>query len=153
VCVVPRRARSWVRYELGQQDLQISLVLAGLWRMAWLSVVWLQLQHRAGALLFLSPVSGPRNRRRHAAHVGAARITGNTFDGSHIHGPAGICARQIQCELTTKKKASSQLLKKQTSFPERSSTMRITDVEAIYIRMEDVKEQCDSGQDALVVKV
>jgi len=31
--------------------------------------------------------------------------------------------------------------------------MRITDVEAIYIRMQDVKEQCDSGQDALIVKV
>ena len=31
--------------------------------------------------------------------------------------------------------------------------MQITDVEAIYIRMQDVKEQCDSGQDALIVKV
>src|SRR4051794_25008861 len=31
--------------------------------------------------------------------------------------------------------------------------MRITDVEAIYIRSKQVKEQCDSGQDALIVKV
>jgi len=31
--------------------------------------------------------------------------------------------------------------------------MRITDVEAIYLRQPDVKEQCDSGQDALVVRV
>jgi len=31
--------------------------------------------------------------------------------------------------------------------------MKITDVEAIYIRQPQVKEQCDSGQDALVVKV
>ena len=31
--------------------------------------------------------------------------------------------------------------------------MRITDVEAIYVRSDVVKEQCDSGQDALVVQV
>ena len=31
--------------------------------------------------------------------------------------------------------------------------MKITDVEAIYLRLPDVKEQCDSGQDALIVKV
>jgi L-rhamnonate dehydratase len=31
--------------------------------------------------------------------------------------------------------------------------MKITDVEAIYVRSPHVKEQCDSGQDALVVKV
>jgi L-rhamnonate dehydratase len=31
--------------------------------------------------------------------------------------------------------------------------MRITDVEAIYLRLPQVKEQCDSGQDALIVKV
>ncbi len=31
--------------------------------------------------------------------------------------------------------------------------MKITDVEAIYLRLPQVKEQCDSGQDALVVKV
>lgn len=31
--------------------------------------------------------------------------------------------------------------------------MKITDVEAIYVRLPEVKEQCDSGQDALVVKV
>lgn len=31
--------------------------------------------------------------------------------------------------------------------------MKITDVEAIYLRLPHVKEQCDSGQDALVVKV
>ena len=31
--------------------------------------------------------------------------------------------------------------------------MRITDVEAIYVRMPLVKEQCDSGQDALVIRV
>src|SRR5689334_2940772 len=31
--------------------------------------------------------------------------------------------------------------------------MKITDVEAIYLRAPQVKEQCDSGQDALVVKV
>ena len=31
--------------------------------------------------------------------------------------------------------------------------MKITNVEAIYLRLPQVKEQCDSGQDALVVKV
>lgn len=31
--------------------------------------------------------------------------------------------------------------------------MKITDVEAIYLRLPEVKEQCDSGQDALIVKV
>ncbi|MGH9627048.1 MAG: mandelate racemase/muconate lactonizing enzyme family protein [Bryobacteraceae bacterium] len=31
--------------------------------------------------------------------------------------------------------------------------MKITRVEAIYLRQPEVKEQCDSGQDALVVKV
>jgi L-alanine-DL-glutamate epimerase-like enolase superfamily enzyme len=31
--------------------------------------------------------------------------------------------------------------------------MEITDVEAIYVRMPQVKERCDSGQDALIVKV
>src|SRR5580658_10302897 len=31
--------------------------------------------------------------------------------------------------------------------------MKITDVEAIYVRAALVKEQCDSGQDALIVKV
>lgn len=31
--------------------------------------------------------------------------------------------------------------------------MKITDVEAIYLRLPEVKEQCDSGQDALVVRV
>lgn len=31
--------------------------------------------------------------------------------------------------------------------------MKITDVKAIYVRWPDVKEQCDSGQDALVVRV
>ncbi len=31
--------------------------------------------------------------------------------------------------------------------------MKISDVEAIYLRLPDVKEQCDSGQDALIVKV
>src|SRR5690606_2731897 len=33
------------------------------------------------------------------------------------------------------------------------SPMKITDVEAIYLRLPQVKEQCDSGQDALIVKV
>ena len=32
-------------------------------------------------------------------------------------------------------------------------SMKITDVEAIYLRLPDVKAQCDSGQDALIVKV
>ncbi|MBM3736706.1 MAG: mandelate racemase/muconate lactonizing enzyme family protein [Acidobacteria bacterium] len=31
--------------------------------------------------------------------------------------------------------------------------MKITNVETIYLRLPDVKEQCDSGQDALVVRV
>lgn len=31
--------------------------------------------------------------------------------------------------------------------------MKITQVEAIYLRLPDVKDQCDSGQDALIVKV
>jgi L-alanine-DL-glutamate epimerase-like enolase superfamily enzyme len=31
--------------------------------------------------------------------------------------------------------------------------MKITQVEAIYLRQPEVKEQCDSGQDALIVKV
>jgi L-rhamnonate dehydratase len=31
--------------------------------------------------------------------------------------------------------------------------MRITDVECIYLRQMQVKQQCDSGQDALIVKV
>ena len=31
--------------------------------------------------------------------------------------------------------------------------MKITSVEAIYLRQPEVKEQCDSGQDALIVKV
>jgi L-rhamnonate dehydratase len=31
--------------------------------------------------------------------------------------------------------------------------MKITDVEAIYVRLPQVKEQCDSGQDALIVRV
>lgn len=31
--------------------------------------------------------------------------------------------------------------------------MRITDVEAIYVRLPEVKQQCDSGQDALIVRV
>ena len=31
--------------------------------------------------------------------------------------------------------------------------MKITDVEAIYVRAGQVKEQCDSGQDALIVRV
>ncbi len=31
--------------------------------------------------------------------------------------------------------------------------MKITDVEALYIRLPQVKQQCDSGQDALIVRV
>jgi L-rhamnonate dehydratase len=31
--------------------------------------------------------------------------------------------------------------------------MKITGVEAIYVRQHEVKEQCDSGQDALIIKV
>jgi L-rhamnonate dehydratase len=34
-----------------------------------------------------------------------------------------------------------------------SSDLRITGVEAIYLRLPEVKSQCDSGQDALIVKV
>src|ERR1035437_1145625 len=34
-----------------------------------------------------------------------------------------------------------------------SGEMRITNVEAIYLRQDQVKEQCDSGQDALIVRV
>ena len=33
------------------------------------------------------------------------------------------------------------------------SDMKITGVEAIYLRLPEVKTQCDSGQDALIVKV
>src|SRR5689334_12483160 len=33
------------------------------------------------------------------------------------------------------------------------SDLKITDVEAIYLRLPDVKAQCDSGQDALLVKI
>ena len=31
--------------------------------------------------------------------------------------------------------------------------MKITDVETLYLRLPTVKQQCDSGQDALIVKV
>ncbi|MCZ2146810.1 MAG: mandelate racemase/muconate lactonizing enzyme family protein [Bryobacterales bacterium] len=31
--------------------------------------------------------------------------------------------------------------------------MKITDVQAIYLRLPQVKEQCDSGQDALIVRI
>src|ERR1700679_2758114 len=31
--------------------------------------------------------------------------------------------------------------------------MKITNVEAIYLRQSSVKHQCDSGQDALVVRI
>src|SRR3982751_4652171 len=34
-----------------------------------------------------------------------------------------------------------------------NSDLKITGVEAIYLRLPQVKEQCDSGQDALIVKV
>src|SRR4051812_23770683 len=33
------------------------------------------------------------------------------------------------------------------------SRMKITNVEAIYVRLPEVKEQCDSGQDALLVRI
>src|SRR5262245_41992136 len=33
------------------------------------------------------------------------------------------------------------------------SDLKITSVEAIYLRLPEVKSQCDSGQDALIVKV
>src|SRR3954451_139142 len=36
---------------------------------------------------------------------------------------------------------------------QKEQSMKITDVEAIYVRLQQVKEQCDSGQDALVVRV
>ncbi len=35
----------------------------------------------------------------------------------------------------------------------RISDLKITAVEAIYLRLPQVKEQCDSGQDALIVKI
>src|ERR1700749_2580713 len=34
-----------------------------------------------------------------------------------------------------------------------TSDLKITGVEAIYLRQSQVKEQCDSGQDALIVRV
>ncbi len=34
-----------------------------------------------------------------------------------------------------------------------TSDLKITNVEAIYLRLPDVKTQCDSGQDALIVKI
>src|SRR5262249_40622394 len=34
-----------------------------------------------------------------------------------------------------------------------ASDLKITGVEAIYLRLPEVKTQCDSGQDALIVKV
>jgi L-rhamnonate dehydratase len=34
-----------------------------------------------------------------------------------------------------------------------SSDLKITGVEAIYLRLPEVKHQCDSGQDALIVKI
>ena len=34
-----------------------------------------------------------------------------------------------------------------------TTDLKITGVEAIYLRLPDVKTQCDSGQDALIVKV
>lgn len=34
-----------------------------------------------------------------------------------------------------------------------STLVKITNVEAIYLRLPEVKEQCDSGQDALVVRI
>ena len=34
-----------------------------------------------------------------------------------------------------------------------TSDLKITGVEAIYLRLPQVKSQCDSGQDALIVKV
>ncbi len=37
--------------------------------------------------------------------------------------------------------------------PAALSDLKITAVEAIYLRLPDVKTQCDSGQDALIVKV
>lgn len=40
-----------------------------------------------------------------------------------------------------------------TETDPRISDLKITAVEAIYLRLPQVKEQCDSGQDALIVKV
>src|SRR2546430_15868851 len=42
-----------------------------------------------------------------------------------------------------------------TRFQEglRYDLMKITDVDAIYVRSTKIKEQCDSGQDALIVRV
>lgn len=37
--------------------------------------------------------------------------------------------------------------------PSPASDLAITNVEALYLRLPQVKEQCDSGQDALIVKV
>jgi L-alanine-DL-glutamate epimerase-like enolase superfamily enzyme len=37
--------------------------------------------------------------------------------------------------------------------PALESDLKITDVEAIYVRLPQVKAQCDSGQDALIVKI
>jgi L-alanine-DL-glutamate epimerase-like enolase superfamily enzyme len=37
--------------------------------------------------------------------------------------------------------------------PARISDLKIVEVEAIYLRLPDVKAQCDSGQDALLVKI
>src|SRR5437588_12361759 len=37
--------------------------------------------------------------------------------------------------------------------PARRSDLTITAVEALYLRLPEVKAQCDSGQDALIVKV
>jgi L-alanine-DL-glutamate epimerase-like enolase superfamily enzyme len=37
--------------------------------------------------------------------------------------------------------------------PAASSDLKITDVEAVYVRLPQVKDQCDSGQDALIVRV
>ena len=34
-----------------------------------------------------------------------------------------------------------------------ASDLKITDVEALYLRLPEVKSQCDSGQDALIVKI
>ena len=34
-----------------------------------------------------------------------------------------------------------------------TTDLKITGVEAIYLRLPDVKSQCDSGQDALIVQV
>jgi L-alanine-DL-glutamate epimerase-like enolase superfamily enzyme len=40
-----------------------------------------------------------------------------------------------------------------TERPSPISDLKITGVEAIYLRLPQVKQQCDSGQDALIVKV